>query len=821
MPVLRDAYRALIASPVVSAIAILSLALGIGANTAMFSILDSLLLRSLPVSEPGQLAIVSLRSGRTSWTNPIWEAVRERSQAFDGTFAWASTRFNLSQGGQTEYVDGVWSSGRYFDVLGVTPVLGRTWTATDDTRGGGPDGPVAVISYDFWQRRYSGAADVIGRSLTIERIPFTIVGVTPPGFFGVDVGRKFDVAIPIGTEPVIRGKESSLDRRSNWWLNIMVRRRAGQSLDAAQSALRGVQEQVRAATLPQDYREEDKQRYLTDPFTLEDATTGNSFLRARYQRPLTTIMVVVGLVLLIACANIANLLLARTTARRHEFSVRLALGASRLRLARQLLAESLVLAITGAMFGLAFAYWFSRLLVRQLSTSTTNVYLDMAIDWRILAFTALVAVTTAVLFGTIPALRATRAQPNDAIKEHGRGPAGQGRLTLGNLLVVVQVALSLVLIVAAGLFVRTFASLTTLNLGFDRDRVLVASVNIQRLQLEPDAKWEMLERLRQAAIATPGVQSAALSSITPVSGSTWNNRLELLDGKPIEGSDGMTFINSVTPGWFHTYGTRLLAGRDVNDSDTRGAPDVAIVNEAFARKFLNGASPIGHRVRIQSGPNALNPEIEIVGYVADAVYRSLREPVPPTMYLSFSQGRSAPSFASINVRAAAGSPMLLARALTSSLTSVNAGIAITLRPISDHLHAALTQERLVAMLSGFFGGLALLLAGLGLYGITSYAVSRRRAEIGIRMALGAAPGGVVRMILARVGLLVGAGVIVGGAASWWASRFVVTLLFGLEARDWTTLTGSAVILGTIGALAGWIPALRASRIDPARVLREG
>ena len=821
MHVLRDAYRALIASPIVSAVAILSLALGIGANTAMFSILDSLLLRSLPVKSPEQLAIVALQSGRTSWTNPIWEGVRGRAQLFDGAFAWATTRFNLAQGGEAEYVDGVWTSGRYFEVLGIGPVLGRTLNAADDTRGGGPDGPVAAISYEFWQRRFGGAADVIGRSLTIERIPFTIVGVTPPAFFGVDVGRRFDVAIPLGAEPLIRGKESALDRRSTWWLNIIVRVRNGQTLEDAQSALGGVQPQIRDETMPPDYREDDKKRYLAESFTLEAATTGNSFLRTRYQRPLTTIMVVVGLVLLIACANIANLLLARTTARRHEFSVRLALGASRWRLARQLLAESLVLAVSGAVLGLAFAHWFSRLLVRQLSTSTNNVYLDMAIDWRILSFTALIAVMTAVLFGTIPALRATRAQPNDAIKEHGRGPAGQGRLTLGNLLVVVQVALSLVLVVAAGLFVRTFASLTSLQLGFDRDRVLVASVNLQRLQLESDAKWEMLERLRQAAMSTPGVHSAALSSITPVSGSTWNSRLGLLDGKPIEGSDGMTYFNSVSPGWFKTYGTRLLAGRDFTDGDTRGAPDVGIVNEAFARKFTGGMNPIGHRVRVQDRPGSPSPEIEIVGYVADAVYRSLREPVPPTLYLAFPQGSSAPSFAAINVRAAAGSPMLLSRSLTASLTAVNGGIAITLRPVSDQIHAALTQERLVAMLSGFFGGLALLLAGLGLYGITSYAVSRRRAEIGIRMALGAAPGGVVRMILARVGLLVAAGVVIGGAATLWASRFVVTLLYGLEPRDWTTLAGSAAVLGTIGALAGWIPALRASRIDPARVLREG
>jgi predicted permease len=822
MHVLRDAFRALRASPIVAAVAILSLALGIGANTAMFSILDTLLLRSLPVKDPKELAIMGqLPNGRTSWTNPIWEAVRGKPELFDGGFAWASTRFNLAQGGQTEFVDGVWTSGRYFDVLGVAPVLGRTWNASDDARGGGPDGPVAVISYDFWQRKFGGAAGVIGRSLTVERIPFTIVGVTPPGFFGVDVGRTFDVAIPIGTEPIIRGKESSLDRRSNWWLNVMVRLRPGQSIESAQAALRGVQPQIREATMPQDWRQDDKQRYLSEALTLDAAATGNSFLRTRYQRPLTTIMVVVGLVLLIACANIANLLLARATARRHELSVRLALGASRLRLARQLLAESLVLAGIGALLGLAFAHWFSRLLVRQLSTSTNNVYLEMGIDWRILAFTASVAVTTAVLFGTIPALRATRVQPNDAIKEQGRGVIGQNRFALGNLLVVVQVALSLILIVAAGLFVRTFASLSSLDVGFDRDRVLVAAVNIQRLQLEPAARGELLERLRQAAIATPGVHSAALSAVTPVSGSTWNNRLELLDGKPIEASDRMTFVNMISPNWFTTYGTRLIAGRDFTDSDNAGAPRVGIVNEAFARKFTGGANPIGRRVREQARPNSPSTDIEIIGYVADAVYRSLREPVPPTLYMPHAQQTTPPSFTSISVRAAAGSPVLLSRSLTSSLTAVNGGVAITLRPISDNLNAALTQERLVAMLSGFFGALALLLAGLGLYGVTSYAVSRRRTEIGIRMALGAAPGGVVRMVLGRVALLVAAGILLGSGISLWAARFVTMLLYGLEPRDWTTLVGSAVILGTIGALAGWIPALRASRIDPARVLREG
>jgi predicted permease len=819
---IRDGLRSLRAAPVVSAVAILSLALGIGGNTAMFSILDSLILRSLPVEEPHRLALVGQAPrGRTSWTNPIWEELRNHPQLYDGALAWSSTRFNLASGGRTEFVDGVWASGSFFDVLGVPAVLGRTWNPADDRRGGGPDGPVAVISHACWQRRYGGAPDVIGRSLTVERVPFTIIGVAAPGFFGVDVGRKFDVAIPIGTEPLIRGKESSLDRRSNWWLNIMFRLRPDQSLEQASGALGGVQGQIREATMPQDWREEDKARYLKEPLTLSEAATGSSGMRARYQRPLTTIMVVIGLVLLIACANIANLLLARATARRHELSVRLALGATRARLARQLLSESLVLSALGGVLGLGFAQWFSGLLVQQLSTATNTVHLEMSLDWRVLCFTAAVAVGTAVLFGTVPALRATRVQPNDAIKEQGRGIIGRSRFGPGNVLVVVQVALSLMLIVAAGLFVRTFSSLVQLDLGFDRERVLITSVNMQPLKLEPDARRDHLARLQLAARSVPGVQSAALSMVTPISGSTWNNLLELLDGKPIEAGDRMTYVNAVAPEWFETYRTRFIAGRDFNEGDRTGTAPVAIVNEAFARKFTGGKNPIGRRIREPLRPSSPSPEREIVGYVADAAYQSLRDPVPPTMYVPFLQNNAGPSSASISVRATAGSPAILIRALTSALSDVNPDIAFTFRPLADQVSAALTQERLVAMVSGFLGGLALLLAGLGLYGVTSYAVSRRRTEIGIRMALGATPSGVVRMVLGRVAILVGLGVVAGAGMSLWTARFVTPLLYGLQPRDPLTLVGAAVVLGCIGALAGWIPARRASRIDPARVVREG
>jgi putative ABC transport system permease protein len=819
---LRDAFRALKATPVVTLVAILSLALGIGANTAIFSILDSLMMRTLPVKRPQQLVLLGQgNQARTAWTNPIWEQVRERQGLFDGAFAWSGARFNLAQGGPTELVDGMWASGGLFGVLGVPAILGRTLTEADDRRGGGPDGAVAVISYSFWQRRFGGAADAIGRSLTVERVPFTIVGVAPPEFFGVDVGRTFDVAIPIGTEPLIRGRESTLDRRSNWWLSVMIRLKPEQGPDAGASAIRGVLPQIREATMPQDWRQQDKDTYLRDGFSLIPAATGGSGLRQRYQLPLTTIMVVVGLVLLIACANIANLLLARATARRHELSVRVALGASRMRIARQLLGESLLLSGVGALLGLLFAQWGSRLLVRQLSTSTNNVFLDLSLDWRVLGFTAGIAVATAMLFGTGPALRGMRAHPNDALKAQGRGVVGDGRLGLGNVLVVLQVALSLVLIVAAGLFVRTFSSLAAMNPGFDREPILVVGINAQRVQLEPAGRPELFRRALEAASGVPGVAFAAVSAVTPISGSTWNNRIELPEGPALTERERVTYINLVSERWFRTYGTPMIAGRDFTHADTAASPPVAIVNETFARRFSYGRNPVGTRIRQPGSGTRPSIDREIVGYVRDAVYRSLREPVPPTMYVPYAQQPDPPSSMSISVRAAGGPPALLTRPLAAALSGVNRDLAITFRPLADQVNAALTQERIVAMLSGFFGALALLLAALGLYGVTSYAVSRRRTEIGIRMALGAAPGGVIRLVLRRVAILVSLGVLVGSAASLWAARFVETLLYGLQPRDPLTFVAAAVVLAAIGAVAGWLPARRAARIDPARVLRDG
>ena len=820
----RDAVRGLRATRVVSLVAILSLALGIGANTAIFSIVNALMLRALPVKEPQRLVQLLAGNTRTSWSNPLWEQVRERDGAlFDGAFACSSPRYNLARSGEAEYVNAIMASGGFFDVLGVPAILGRTFTRADDVRGGGTTGPVVVISYGFWQRRFGGAADAIGKPLVLSRVTFTVIGVTPPDFTGVDQGRIYDVAIPIGAEPLMRGAtESALDQRTWWWLRVMARLKPGQTVEQATQALRGVQPQMRDATIPPKQRPQDLARYLKEPFNARPAANGPASLARYYRQPLFTIMAVVGIVLLIACANIANLLLARASARRHELSVRLALGASPGRIARQLIAESLLLSVSGALLGLLFAQWGSQMLVRELSNQSDGTVLNLSPDWRVLVFTAAVAIATALIFGTVPALRATRVEPNEAIKEQGRAIVGEGRFGFGSLLVVAQVALSLVLVVGGGLFMQSFSRLASVRLGFDPDPILIVSVGANRSNVAPEGRPWLYERVRQAVLTVPGVRNAAASVITPVTSSNWDTIIENPPALSLPESERDVYVNAVTPDWFATYGTPILAGRDFTTHDTKTSTRVILVNEKFARKYFAGTSPIGKAVREVRSPGEDSPALEIIGVVQDAVYLTPRDAVPPTMYQAMLQGRSLnPPGVDLAVRAASGSPSALTRSLADTIMRVDPDLTLNVHPFARDIRAVTVQERVVAMLSGFFGALALLLAGLGLYGVMSYAVSRRRTEIGIRMALGAGPAGAVGLVLRRVALLVGAGIAIGSGVSVWAARFVSTLLYDLPPRDPGTLAGAALVLATIGALAGWLPARRAARIDPARVLREG
>ena len=813
---IRYGWRMLRSTPLVSCVAVLSLALGIGANTAIFSVLDTLILRQLPVDSPERLAILGDRPGhRPEWTNPIWEQVRERSGTFDGAFAFSTTRFNLSSRGESELVDGLWASGRTFEILGVHAILGRTFTDEDDRPGGGPNGPVAVISYSFWQRRLGGTADAIGRTVTVERVPFTIVGVMPPEFFGVDVGRTFDVAVPVRTATLIRGSRI-LEQRSVWWLRIIVRLKPGQTVETGTALVEAMRPQIRRATLPDDWHADLLDQYLAEPFRLEPAVNGDSYIRDSYRRPLTILMVVVALVLLIACANLANLSLARASGRQHELGVRLALGASRMRVARQLLTESLLLSSLGAALGLALAFWGSRLLVSQLSTTTNNVFLDLAIDWRVLGFTASSAVATAVLFGTAPALRGARLEPTETLKALARGVIGEGRLRPAHLLVVLQVALSLVLLVAAGLFLRTFSALANTALGFEAGPILIARIEAPAGRIPASERPVLFGRILEAARRVPGVSDAALSHVTPLGNDTWNNRIELPGRPPLSIPDRLTYFNRVSSGWFKAYGTRLLEGRDFTEADRPGSPPVAIVNEAFARRFNGGKSPIGMKV-LHPGPTTR----EVVGYVKDAAYESLKAPAPPTLYVAHGQETQMQPDICLSVRAVDGSAARLAHPLVTALTGVHGDLVITLRTLEDQVDAMMVRERVLASLSGFFGGLALLLAGLGLYGVTAYSVSRRRSEIGIRIALGARPSGIVTLVWQRALLLVTIGIVAGFGVSVWLSRFVGPLLFGLEPRDPLTFVSAMAVLAVIGGLAAWLPARRAAHIDPAVVLREG
>jgi putative ABC transport system permease protein len=814
----RLAFRSLRATPVVTAVAILSLALTIGPNTAIFSIVNSLLLRALPVHEPERLAMVAEVGRGTSWTNPIWEEIRGRADLFAGACAWATDRFDLAQGGQAQMVNGIWASGGLFDVLGVRPIAGRALTVADDRRGGGRDGAVAVISYDFWLRHFNGAADAIGRPIMLTRVPFTIVGVTPPGFFGPDVGRAFDVIVPLGSEPLVRGKDSFLDGRSIWWLAVMVRLKSGQTIETARSALASVQKPIRQATLPPSQRPDDLDTYLTGAMTLTPAATGRSTLRTSYQRPLLTTLVVVGLVLLIACANIANLLLARAAARRHELSVRRALGASTLRLVQQLLTESIVLASAGAALGVLFAQWTSRVIVDQLSTPTNRVFLDLDPDWRVFAFTAGVTVLTALIFGTVPAFRASRVPPMGSMKEGGRGLASE-RSGMASGLIVVQVAVSLMLVVVAGLFVRTFVALATLPLGLEPDRVLLVTVTAPQSRFVKTELDAIFDRVRVAVAAVPGVPQAALSWLPPITGGGgWNNQVTI-QGAPASGRQHLTNMNAITPHWFAAVGTPLVAGRDFTDDDRPGSPLVAIVNHAFAREFGLGERPVGRFVLKRQPPAGMEMPVEIVGVAADAVYTLARDPLPATMYVPMAQ-QEQPRASMTLISRMAAPPAPLTKSIAAAIAAVHPDLVLTFRLLGDQVKDTLIQERLLATLSAFFGALALLLAGLGLYGITAYTVSRRRNEIGIRMALGAPPAGVIRLVLTRVFVLVVLGLVIGGAASAWGSRLVASLLYGIEPHDLGTLVGASSILAAICALAGWLPARRAARIDPAAVLRE-
>ena len=597
--------------------------------------------------------------------------------------------------------------------------------------------------------------------------------------------------------------------KGSWWLQIMMRLKPGQGLEQANAALRVIQAQITEGATRQ-----------LQPFTLVAAATGNSPLRSRFGTPLLAMVVAVGLVLLVACANIASLMLARTLARRREFCVRLALGSSRWRIARLLLIESLMVAVTGAAVGLVFASWSSALLVQQLSTWQSTVSLDLALDWRVLAFTAALACLSALIAGVAPALGLKRVDPGEALKNSGRGIAGDGRFSVRGALVVAQIALSFALVVAAGLFLHTFASLNQLPLGFVPEPLLVAELNLQPGGGPPEERGARVERLRDATAAVSGVRSAAVSSVRLLTGGGTSTGMVAIGDGAMSRIRPTLWLNGITPGWFGTMGIPLRSGRDFETGDRVGSGPVAIVNETFVRRFLPGEQPIGQSVRLGFEPGT---RYEIVGVVGDTVYTTPREGMLATMYVAMAQRKPSEFWPTVllTVNTAPGTRMTVERDVAEALRRADPTIAFTFGTFDQLVEATVTQERLIALVSAFFGGLALLLAAVGLYGVVAHAVRARQREIGLRIALGAAPSSILRLVFERVGVLLAAGLALGLAGSLWAARLVEALLFHLEPRDPGTFAGAAAVLVAVGVLAAWLPARRAARLDPATVLREG
>jgi predicted permease len=814
---LQHAGRLFRRSPGFTAVAVLSLALGIGANTAIFTIINAVMLRSLPVEDPSRL--VQIRQGEnTVLTNPIWEQIRDHQQAFSGALAYSETKFDLADGGQSQFAQGLWVSGDFFRVLGVAPMKGRVFSKYDDRRGA-PG--LAVLSYSFWQRRYGSAPDIVGKTVRLNRVPFEIVGVTPPWFKGLNLDRGFEVAVPIACEPLLHTDRSALDQRADWWLTLLGRIRPDETLSQASARMKLLSPEVNRATLPPDWEPKDKDLYLKSSYTLSPSAGGFSPTGSQYRVALFTLMAIVGLVLLIACANVANLLLARAAARQREFAVRMAIGASRFRVTRQLLTESLLLSILGAAGGFLLALAGSRLLIRLISTASSPLEIDLTPDLRVFGFTIAATLVTAVLFGLAPALRATRVELEQALKENARNAvAGSSRFNLGKTLIVGQVALSLVLLVAAGLFLGTLRNLLTLDAGFNRQNLIVVTADVQQASVLPSQRvrtfQEMLESLRKV----PGVQSASSSMIAPLSGSSWDQFAHAEGYAGTSPDDMLTYFNRVSPQYFRSMGIPLLVGRDFNEHDDLHSPNVLIVSESTARHFFGSVNALGKTINLdRPGADRTLYPYEIIGVVKDAKYAQIDEKPLRVAYMPAAQDPEPWPNMSFEVRPQVPGQRLIPE-LRAAIAQVNRAASLDFGSLETQVDDYLLRPRAVALLSTAFGLLALLLAIVGLYGVTSYSVARRKGEIGIRMALGEQRRSVIWLMLRDVLILLGAGLALGLGVALAAGRLVGSLLYGIKPNDPLQLSAAVLVLAAATAVAAYLPARRAARLDPMAALRE-
>ena len=817
----RYAVRLLAKKPGFTAIVVFTLALGIGANAAIFSITDKVLLQSLPVHDPDQLVVLSAYDPKegpgndSTFSYAMYKDLRDRNDVFSGVITRGSAQMNVSYADQNERVRGELVSGNFFDVLGVRPWAGRLFTQDDDRTPRAH--PVAVLSYHFWDRRFAKDPNIIGKTILVNEHPLTVVGVTPPNFFGIDLSNNPDVRVPIMMTPVFNPlPPTRLTSRRHQWLTVMARRKPGVSNEQAQASLDVLYRQIReleAQELPAGVSAAGRERFLAGRIAILPGEQGLRSLQIDMKTSLLLLLGATCAVLLILCANLANLMMARATVRAPETAVRLALGAGRLRLLRQWLTEGLVLSILGGAVGIVIALWIKAALAAFIPE---DVRANLAVpnDWRLYAFIFGVAIVIGIAFSLVPAIQVARQAFVPGLRLESRSFTSAGRLlSFRSALILVQVALSLPLLVSAALMVRTLQNLRAVDTGFGKENVLFASVNPSLNGYSAERSMSFYDELLAKTRALPGVTSATLASDTPISGG-WDQLSLVIEGyKPREGERTSSEVTIVSSDYFKVLGMPLLNGRDFNDQDRLGTPKVVILNERMARHFFGTIDVLGKRIGLEDVP-----DMTIVGVVSDAQYVNLRRDIKRHFYLPVAQQKQLTNLA-LHVKTASG-PESVAESLRAELKKLDPHLPLyNIKTLNAEIDESLVQERLVTWLSSAFGVLASLLTALGLYGVLTFSVARRTREIGIRVALGAQRRDVFRLIMIRGVLLVAVGVLVGLAVSIAFGRFIGSLLFGVEPTNPTTLAIVSLGLIAVALLACYLPARRATKVDPLEALR--
>jgi predicted permease len=810
----RHALRGFAKSPGFSSVVILTLALGIGANTAVFQLLDAVRLRSLPISAPSELAELRIAGGNhgfgvnsgpyAQFTAPMWQEVHGNHEPFSGAFAWRPTEMLVGKRSEGKRVQGLEVSGGFFNALRVSPSEGRLIEPQDEERD--CQTSKVVASYPYWKSQMGGKPITPNTSLILDGKSVQVLGVTSPSFFGLIVGDRFDLAFPMCNPPN--------PPREVFAFTVMGRLKPGWTLDRASAYFGALSAGIFENTAPTGFRAEAVKTYKSFRLAAYPAGSGVSVLREAYDSSLQLLLAITGLVLLIACANLANLMLARVSARQREIAIRIALGASRARLLRQMLIESGLLALTGAGLGVTVAQPLSRLLVASLNTSQGSIQLTIAPDWRVLLFAASVAVLTSIVFGTIPALRGTKADPNTALKSGARGVVGsRERFSVQRFMVITQIAVSMVLLVGALLFVRSYRNLVTIDPGMRESGITVAFIGFPDSKIKPGNEAEFKRQLIETVRGIPGIQNAASTTQTPLGGGSWGHHIQIGD------KDGDSRFTYSSPTYFATMGIPLLTGRNFTDGDTNDAPLVLIVNQAFIRKYLGSTPPIGQTVHVMPEPDYPERTYQIVGTIPDTKYSNLRDDTPPTAFVPAAQ-------LPVTAEGPGLAMMIASNTGPSTITAVQHAIEIKYPnavvqffDFQQNILDNLVGDRMMAMLSGFFGVLAALLVVVGLYGVLSFFIAQRRNEIGVRIALGARRWQVIGLVMRDTAAMLLVGVVFGTILALLAGRTASAILFGLKPYDAPTLAFAIVLLAAIAVVASWLPALKASRLDPVAALR--